>query len=126
MYVLRIYAQVLGVVLLLVGVIGLMLGDRVWLGLLNVDILEDVVHLITGGLLAFVGFARTDPGVSRNVVGVLGIIYLVVGLLGFVAPMVFGLIPNGYTVFDNLLHLVLGVLSIAVAWFLPGGERIFR
>jgi hypothetical protein len=38
----------------------------------------------------------------------LGIIYLVVGILGFVVPMMFGLIPHGYTIFDDLLHLVLG------------------
>lgn len=118
----RIYAQIVGVVLLLVGVVGLVLGDQVWLGILNVDILEDVVHLITGGLLAYVGFGRTDEGLTRTVVGVLGIIYLVVGVLGFVMPTLFGLIPHSYTVFDNLLHLTLGVLSIALAWFV-GGER---
>ncbi len=118
----RIYAQVIGVVLLLVGVVGLVLGNQVWLGLLNVDILEDIVHLITGGLLAYVGFGRTNLTLTRTVVGVLGVIYLVVGVLGFVVPMIFGLIPHGYTVFDNLLHLALGVLSIALAWFV-GGER---
>jgi hypothetical protein len=37
-------------------------------------------------------------------------------------PMLFGLIPHGYSLFDNLLHLALGVLSIALAWFV-GGER---
>jgi hypothetical protein len=121
----RIYAQVLGVVLLLVGVVGLVLGEQVWLGILNVDILEDIVHLITGGLLAYVGFGRTDLGLTRTVVGVLGIIYLVVGVLGFVTPVLFGLIPHGYTVFDNLLHLALGILSIAVAWFV-GGEEAAR
>jgi hypothetical protein len=118
----RIYAQIIGVVLLLVGVVGLVLGNQVWLGLLNVDILEDIVHLITGGLLAYVGFGRTDLTLTRTVVGVLGVIYLVVGVVGFVVPMIFGLIPHGYTVFDNLLHLALGVLSIALAWFV-GGER---
>jgi hypothetical protein len=118
----RIYAQVIGVVLLLVGVLGLVLGNQVWLGLLNVDILEDIVHLITGGLLAYVGFGRTNLALTRTVVGVLGVIYLVVGVLGFVVPMIFGLIPHGYTVFDNLLHLALGILSIALAWFV-GGER---
>jgi hypothetical protein len=30
------YAQVLGVVLILVGIVGLVLGDQVWLGILNV------------------------------------------------------------------------------------------
>lgn len=116
----RIYAQIIGVVLLLVGVVGLVLGNRVWLGLLNVDILEDIVHLITGGLLAYLGFGRADLGLTRNMIGALGVIYLVVGVLGFVVPTIFGLIPHGYTVFDNLLHLALGILSIAVAWFFRG------
>jgi hypothetical protein len=121
----RIYAQIIGVVLLLVGVVGLVLGNVVWLGILNVDIVEDIVHLITGGLLAYVGFGRVDQTLTRTVVGVLGIIYLVVGVLGFVVPMVFGLIPHGYTLFDNLLHLALGVLSIVLVWFV-GGERTAR
>jgi hypothetical protein len=116
----RIYAQIIGVVLLLVGVVGLVLGDQVWLGILNVDIVEDIVHLVTGGLLAYVGFGRVDQAMTRTVVGVLGVIYLVVGVLGFVMPMIFGLIPHSYTLFDNLLHLALGILSIALAWFVEG------
>ncbi len=121
----RIYARIIGVVLIAVGIVGLVLGNRVWLGLLNVDILEDVVHLITGGAFAYVGFGPLPVGLVRAVVGVLGIIYLVVGVLGFVVPMMFGLIPHGYTLFDNLLHLALGVLSIALAWFV-GGDRTAR
>jgi hypothetical protein len=114
------FAQILGVVLILVGIVGLVLGERVWLGILNVDIVEDIVHLLTGGLLAYVGFGRTDLSMARNLVLALGVIYLVVGILGFVVPMMFGLIPDGYTIFDNLLHLALGVLSLVVA-FAPGG-----
>jgi hypothetical protein len=109
------FAQILGVVLILVGIVGLVLGNRVWLGILNVDIFEDIVHLLTGGILAYVGFGRTDLSTARSVVLALGVIYLVVGILGFLVPMMFGLIPHGYTVFDNLLHLALGVLGIAVA-----------
>ena len=121
----RTYAQILGVVLLLIGVVGLVLGNQTLLGILNTDIFEDIVHLITGGLLAYVGFGRVDQALIRTVVGVLGIIYLVVGVLGFVVPMIFGLIPHGYTLFDNLLHLALGIVSIALAWFV-GGERTAR
>ena len=118
----RTYAQILGVVLLLIGVVGLPLGNEVFLGILNTDIFEDIVHLITGGLLAYVGFGRVDQALIRTVVGVLGIIYLVVGVLGFVVPMIFGLIPHGYTLFDNLLHLALGILSIVLAWFVGGAS----
>jgi hypothetical protein len=122
----RTYAQILGVVLLLIGVVGLVLGERLFLGILNIDIVEDIVHLLTGGLLAYVGFGRVDEGAARTLVGVLGVVYLVVGILGFIVPTMFGLLPDGYTVFDNLLHLALGVLSIAVAWLLQSGPRTER
>jgi hypothetical protein len=104
----------------------LVLGDQVFVGILNIDILEDIVHLITGGLYAYVGFGRADAGTARSVVGLLGVIYLLVGILGLIVPTMFGLIPNGYIVFDNLLHLALGILSIAVAWFLQPGATATR
>ena len=44
-------------------------------------------------------------------------------ILGFVVPTVFGLIPDGYTVFDNILHLALGVLGLAVALSAPRASR---
>ena len=75
--------------------------------------------------MAYVGFGRVDQALTRTLVGVLRIIYLVVGVLGFVVPMIFGLIPHGYTLFDNLLHLALGILSIALTWFV-GGDRTAR
>jgi hypothetical protein len=116
------FAQIIGVVLILVGLVGLVLGDKLWLGILNIDIVEDVVHLATGGLLAYVGFSGMDLSTARSVVLALGIIYLLVGILGFLVPMMFGLIPHGYTVFDDLLHLALGVLGLAVALTASGGS----
>ncbi len=115
------FAQILGVVLILVGLVGLVLGDQVWLGILNVDIVEDIVHLATGGLLAYVGFSGIDLSTARSLVLALGVVYLVVGILGFVVPMMFGLIPHGYTIFDDLLHLALGVLGLVVALTAPRG-----
>ena len=122
----RPYAQILGVVLILVGLVGLALGNQVWGGILNVDIAEDIVHLITGRVLAYVGFRPTELPVARNVVGLLGIIYLMVGVLGFASPTMFGLVPHDYTAFDNLLHLFLGGLSLAVAWWFFADERDAR
>ena len=70
------------------------------------------------------GFAELDPGLRRNVVGGLGVVDLLVGLLGFVDPALFGLLPSGYTVVDNLIHLVLGVAGIAVAWVIGRRRRL--
>jgi hypothetical protein len=113
----RQYAQVVGVVVIVIGVAGLLLGEQRLLGALNIDIMEDIVHLVTGGLLAYVGFGRVDPGLARNVVGGIGVVYLLVGVLGFIAPTLFGLLPNGYSIVDNLIHLALGALGIAFGWF---------
>ncbi len=110
------YAQVVGVVLVLLGVVGLLLGERSLLGVLNIDVLEDIVHVLTGGLLVYIGFARPNLDLARTLVGALGAVYLLVGVLGFIIPMLFGLLPHGYSVVDNLIHLALGVLSLAVAF----------
>ena len=118
---LRRYAQILGVLLVLVGLIGLLLGERSWFGVLNVDVLEDIVHLLTGGLLAFVGFSERGGEYARGVVGGLGVVYLLVGVLGFFVPTLFGLLPHGYSVLDNLLHLALGIASLAVVYYSQPG-----
>ncbi len=108
-------------VVILIGVVGLLAGEEPLLGLVNIDIVEDIVHLLTGGLLAYVGFGQRDEGLARSVVGGLGAVYLLVGLLGFVIPMLLGLLPNGYSIVDNLIHLALGVAGIAVAFSSRGG-----
>ena len=45
-----------------------------------------------------------------------GVVYLLVGIIGFILPTVFGSILSGYSVFDNLLHLALGIHSLAVTF----------
>lgn len=72
------------------------------MGVLNIDIAEDIVHLVAGGLMAAVGFRGSDRAV-RLVVGGLGI-YLLVGVLGIFVPDMFGLLSSKYeTVLDNLI-----------------------
>jgi hypothetical protein len=75
--ILRRYAQIVGIVLILVGILGFLLGARGhFLGILNKDLTEEIVHLVTGGLLAYVGFGRLELGTARSVVGALGVFYL--------------------------------------------------
>lgn len=109
-------AGILGIVILAVGVLGLILGDNSLGGVLNIDLVEDVIHLISGGLLAYVGFGQRDEGLAQNVLIGLGAVYVVVGLIGFVAPNLFGLLPHGYSAFDNVFHIGLGAVLIAVGY----------
>jgi len=121
--VVREYGKIVGVSVVLIGIVGLLLGQKSLFGALNIDIAEDVIHLVTGGLLAYVGFAKPDSGLARAVVGGIGVVYLLVGAISFAEPNPLGLFPSEYSVLDNLIHLTLGVLAIAVAWILPRGGQ---
>ncbi len=114
----RNYARIIGIALLLVGVLGLVMAGRLF-GLFNSDLLEDIIHIGTGAVMAYVGFALRDNGAARSAVGGLGVVYVLVGLLGFIAPNLFGLLPTGYNLADNVLHLALGVLGIVIGFVLP-------
>ena len=119
----REYGKVVGVTVIVIGVVGLLLGQKSLFGALNIDFAEDVIHLVTGGLLAYVGFAKRDSGVARTVVGAIGVVYLLVGAISFAEPNPLGLFPSEYSVLDNLIHLTLGILAIAVAWLLPRRDQ---
>lgn len=116
-------AGIFGLIIFLLGVAGLVLGDGPLLGLFNIELVEDIVHLVTGAILLYVGFGQRDEGLARTVVGALGVVYLLVGIIGFVVPTLFGLLPLGYHLADNLLHLVLGVIFLAVAYLYQGQGR---
>jgi hypothetical protein len=122
----RVYAAVTGASVVLIGIVGLLLGNESLFGVLNIDLAEDAIHLLSGGALLATGLLAQQERVVRSVVGGIGALYLAVGLLAFAAPRMFGLIPHGYeTVLDNLIHLTLGVLGIVIGFVLPS-RRLHR
>ena len=111
-------AMVFGIVFLLMGILGLLQpGGRqmgvdnphMLLGLFPVNLLHNIVHLAFGiwGLAASRSFAG-----ARSYAQIVGVVYIVLAALGFVAPTTFGFIPIGGN--DIWLHAVLG---LALAYF---------
>ena len=115
----RVYAVLTGATVVLIGIGGLLLGNESLFGVLNIDRGEDAIHLLTGGTLLATGLLARDERVVRGVVGVLGLTYFAVGLLGLATPRLFGFVPHGYdTVLDNLIHFTLGVLGVAIGFLI--------
>ena len=111
-------AQVFGYVFLLIGILGFIVTGTSMdanmdtaprlLGLFPVNALHNVVHLLFGAW--GVAAARTfSAAKTYGTVG--GAIYLVLAVLGFIAPTTFGLIPIGGH--DIWLHAVLGIALLA-------------
>lgn len=81
------------------------------LGIFPVNLLHNVVHLLFGvwGLAA----SRSWGG-SKQFFTVAGIIYVVLTIVGFVAPTGFGLVPLGGS--DIWLHALLGIVMLAIGY----------
>jgi predicted membrane protein len=122
----RTVAAILGIIYVLVGVVGFLPDPLVQastaasatgalLGVFPINPLHNFVHLVIGASLLYASMATaTAIMVSR----VIGIVYVVVGLLGLVSPNGFGLLPLGGA--DVFLHLGTGAVLLAVG-FMNGG-----
>lgn len=125
----RTFALVVGIIFLAVGVLGFIpgvtTGDGLLLGIFAVDAVHNVIHLLVGAL----GVAAYYWDRARLYCQGLGIVYLLVGILGFIPALLFGdnmlLGLFHVNLADNLLHLVVGALA-AYLGFAPqfSGRRI--
>jgi hypothetical protein len=107
----KLIAKLLGLSIILIGIGGVILGEKSLLGILNIDFEEDIFHLASGSLLLAVGL-RASNKTAGLTLGVLGAIYLIIGLLSFVVPGLFSFLEHGYSVVDNLIHVSLGVIGL--------------
>lgn len=127
----RTFALVVGVAFLVAGILGFVPAFRFGsedylLGIFAVDAVHNVIHLLVGVLgIAAYYWERY----ARLYCQVLGVAYLLVGILGFVPALLFGdnmlLGLFHVNLADNLLHLVVGALA-AYLGFAPqfSGRRI--
>ena len=110
----RTWAKIIGIVLLLVGIAGFFAPGGMLLGF-QVNMLHNVVHLITGAIFAWAGFSASAPTKKINLI--FGIIYLLIAILGFVPGvdvMLNSLLATNMA--DHILHLAIGVISVAIGW----------
>jgi hypothetical protein len=115
-------AMLFGLVFLVIGVLGFVLTGTsqnmsMLLGIFPVNLAHNLVHCLFGvwGLAA----ARSAGG-ATTYCKVGGAIYLVLGLLGFVAENPLGLVPLGGN--DRWLHLAVGAI-LTYAGMTMGGEK---
>jgi hypothetical protein len=105
-------AMVFGVVLLLVGVLGFVPGittDGFLLGIFQVDMLHNIIHLASGAVALWAGM--TSMKASKMYFQVFGVVYALVAVLGIVmgSTGVFGMLMNTA---DNALHVVIAVVAL--------------
>lgn len=103
--------MILGVVFILVGILGFV--NNPVLGLFNVNLLHNLIHLASGLVLVFAASRGEDA--SRMAARVLGVVYALVTILGFVAmDLMVKLVSMNSA--DNYLHILLTVVLLYLGW----------
>ncbi|HEX9609085.1 MAG TPA: DUF4383 domain-containing protein [Candidatus Paceibacterota bacterium] len=99
---------VLGAILVVVGILGF-ISDPVF-GLFEVNMLHNLVHLITGLALLWGGYVGGAQ--ARSVAIVLGVVYALVAALGLVLPgdVILGIIESNLS--DDSLHIGLAIVLL--------------
>ena len=100
------WAKIVGVVLVLIGILGFFMGGSVF-GF-DVNLMHNIVHLATGAIFLWAGFSSSAQMVNKW----LGIVYIAVGIVGFFGVLAF----LNVNMADNILHLVIGAISAWLGW----------
>ena len=112
-YMTKTLAKVFGVVFLLVGVLGFISNPIVGqTGFFHANVAHDLVHILLG--IVLLAFSKNGMQ-AATCLKVVGIVYLVVALLGFIMMPGMNMTTNllGFVSIngaDNWLHIVLGVV----------------
>jgi hypothetical protein len=104
--------KVLGAVFLIVGLLGFV--EPRLLGM-HLSFTHNWIHLISAALALYFGFAAS-PGAARTFALLFGAVYLLLGLLGFIAPAPVAALLQAHQAPgelrsltpDNIVHLLLG------------------
>jgi len=127
----QVYALVIGLTLVVAGIAGFFYSasfstgdgterDAV-LGILDVNGWHNLVHIASG--VVGLALAGSYGGARAYALG-LGVVYLLVTLLGFIAgdgDEILNLIPVNTE--DNFLHLLIGIAGIGAGLASPAKER---
>jgi len=105
------YAQVVGAILVIIGIIGLL--GRSLLSAQNP--LHEIVHVITGAWGLYAGFSGGLGG-PKTYAQIFGVIYTILAVLGFVGGASFLGVGSGIGA-GNVIHLVIGVLGLYVGFW---------
>lgn len=111
----KLYATVLGAVLLLVGILGFvpaLAPNGALLGIFAIDPLHNIIHILSGVVGLAVAFSA-GGAYARYYALIFGAVYGLVTIIGFIqGTTVLGLINVNLA--DNILHLLIAVASLAV------------
>ncbi|MFB2580497.1 hypothetical protein ACEXQD_04540 [Herbiconiux sp. P15] len=111
-------ARILGIVVAVLAVVGLFVEGRHLAGFANVDLPLDISRLVIAAALLWVGFGRIGRGALAAVLALVGIGYVLMGVVALIDRELLGVLPTGFTGVDVVFHILAGFLALIAAFTL--------
>lgn len=108
-------AQILGILVAGLAVLGLFVENGHLFGLMNANIPLDMLRFVLAAALLYAGYSSVSPQAVRSVLMFTGVLYLGLALLGLISSTLWGILPSGLTGFDVVFHLVAGAIAAGSA-----------
>ena len=109
----KLYARITGLILLVTGIMGFLTDDL--LGNDPVRFGTQHAPFPDRSIALYVGFGTDDTWLPHLFAEVMGFVYVLLGLAGFMSSALFGILgPFHLEPLENLLHLMLGLWGIGV------------
>lgn len=114
-YMKKVLIRVFAVVVFFLAIAGMFVNEGHLFGIMNADMVLDIVRIILAALLIYAGFFTEKEGVVESVLWVFTVLYIGLGLLGLFDAKLWGMLPNSLTGFDIIFHLGIGALGLFAA-----------
>ncbi|MEA3203954.1 MAG: hypothetical protein QOI63_1634 [Thermoplasmata archaeon] len=118
------YFRLSSIVLALVGVLGIVLAAMnqshaldfgMSPGFLTLTYTHSIVHLVLAAVAGLLGFGAVAPNIVKTMAIVIGAVYVLLGIVGFMVANPVGL-PLALGLGGNLVHLLLGALGLVAGF----------
>jgi hypothetical protein len=115
-------AQIFGILVAGLALLGFFVEDGHLFGLMNANILLDVLRVGLAAVLLYAGFGRASAETIRSALMFTSLLYVGLAVLGLISSTLWGLLPAGLTSFDIAFHLLAGIVA-GVAATAPNSNR---
>jgi hypothetical protein len=106
-------AMTLGTIGAVLAIVGLLSGEGLLFGFINVDLPLDLIRIPIAGMLLYAGmWSANNLTINNTMLGV-GALYILMALVGMADPKLFGMLTNDFTGFDVAFHGIAGLGAVA-------------
>jgi hypothetical protein len=114
--------KVAGLIFLIVGLVGFAMPTLMGFHLTPI---HNIIQIVTGLIALYLGFAGSYDG-AKTFCLIFGVVYILIAIIGFMAPGTLasilghaGPMTSADLMPDNVFHLVVGILFLAVGMMRP-------